>query len=771
MHNIKLKITLFGGVRLDFSPVLATCLLFASGPAIAADALEKTKVFLWLSAIPGWMPSVLIIATLTGLSWLGFVVLRSWLLADGHDKHNKRIGYYAVAVAALVGILLAPTATKTWQNYLAESINYLPPSAVGTVNLNLTWNASTASNVGGYIVYYGTSSGVYSASVDVGNTTSTTLTGLQAATTYYLAVSAYDTTRIFQSRYSNETSVNAPQPPTVSFAANPTSGYVPITVTFTPAATGNVTGWQWNFGDGTVNAGTGGTVPTAIHSYTSGGTYAVSLTVTGLGGSTTQTLSNPIAVTWPAPTVSFTANQTGGSALLAVTFTPTTTGPITGWQWNFGDGSTSSGTTGTVPATTKWYGSAGSFPVSLKVTGPGGSVTQTLPNPITVTAATINNKTPNSNGLVAAYGFDEANGNYALDASGTGNYGTIMGATRVTNGKFGNALKFSGTNTSPNWVTVQNSTSLSLSTGMTLEAWVYPTALMSGASTLVIKQQPNTGSYNDAYLLAANSSANPNPPMSDVWTGGEVAVGGNTQIPINQWTHLATTYDGNNQSLYVNGGLVNTMPQTGPINPSSGLLQIGGNSLWGGYFQGYIDEVRIYNRALSGTDINTDSSTAISRSNPPKFVVGDQNIESTVMSIPAGTALAYKVTPKQAQRLTTTQVYLDASSTVTKLQTYIYTSTPDGLHPRYAWWASGMVTAIPGAWNSANFGSMSLTAGQPYWIVILGTGGSLNLRHYPKGTNVTETSPSTTKLTSLPNTWVTGVVSTGGPASVYGTGY
>ena len=101
--HMKLKIMLSGGARLAFSLILAAGLLFASGQAIAGDILEKTKVFLWLSAIPGWVPSVLLIAGLMGLSWLGLVLIRRWLPADGHNKKNKRIGYYAVAVAALAG--------------------------------------------------------------------------------------------------------------------------------------------------------------------------------------------------------------------------------------------------------------------------------------------------------------------------------------------------------------------------------------------------------------------------------------------------------------------------------------------------------------------------------------------------------------------------------------------------------------------------------------------------------------------------------------------
>jgi hypothetical protein len=303
---------------------------------------------------------------------------------------------------------------------------------------------------------------------------------------------------------------------------------------------------------------------------------------------------------------------------------------------------------------------------------------------------------------------------------------------------------------------------------MTLEAWVYPTAWMSGGSTIVMKQLPNTGSYDEAYLLAANNSANQ--PMSAVWTGSQVTVGGNAQIPPNQWTHLAATYDGQYQSLYVNGVLVDMIPQTDAITASTGVLQIGGNSLWGGYFQGYIDEVRIYNRALTNAQIISDSTTAISVSNPLQFVAGDQNVESTVESIPAGVALAFEITPQQAYTLTNIQVYLDASSTATGLSMAIYTSTADG-HPYALWGSTGVLAAQADAWSSASMWPLSLSAGQSYWIAILGTGGTVNLRGQTgTGTSVTETSASST-LTSLPNAWTAGSVSTGGPTSVYGAGY
>ena len=70
-------------------------------------------------------------------------------------------------------------------------------------------------------------------------------------------------------------------------------------------------------------------------------------------------------------------------------------------------------------------------------------------------------------------------------------------------------------------------------------------------------------------------------------------------LTANTWAHLAVTYDGINQRLYVNGTQVASRAQTGSMRASKGALRIGGNSVWSEFFKGRIDEIRVYNRALS----------------------------------------------------------------------------------------------------------------------------------------------------------------------------
>src|SRR4051812_12399398 len=104
-------------------------------------------------------------------------------------------------------------------------------------------------------------------------------------------------------------------------------------------------------------------------------------------------------------------------------------------------------------------------------------------------------------GAVAAYGFNEGTGSAITDASGTGNSGATSG-TAWAAGKFGSALSFNGSGS----VTIPDSSSLDLSAGMTLEAWVDPTALVSAWRTAIFKQSSSGMVYS---LYANNGAARP----------------------------------------------------------------------------------------------------------------------------------------------------------------------------------------------------------------------------------------------------------------------
>ena len=84
---------------------------------------------------------------------------------------------------------------------------------------------------------------------------------------------------------------------------------------------------------------------------------------------------------------------------------------------------------------------------------------------------------------------------------------------------------------------------------------------------------------------------------------------GSAALPTNAWSHLTATYDGSALRLYVNGTLVTTTPAIGSIIGSASPLRFGGNSGLGEWFQGRLDDIRIYNRTLNAGEIQTDMNT------------------------------------------------------------------------------------------------------------------------------------------------------------------
>jgi hypothetical protein len=158
-------------------------------------------------------------------------------------------------------------------------------------------------------------------------------------------------------------------------------------------------------------------------------------------------------------------------------------------------------------------------------------------------------------------------------------------------------LTFDGVN---DWVTVADSNSLDLTGAMTLEAWVNPSALGSVWRTVILKEQATQLVYG---LYASTDTG---VPAGNVFTSSDLDIRAPGPLTANAWTHLATTYDGATLRLYVNGVQAASRALTGTIRTSTQPLRIGGNDIWGEWFAGRIDEVRVYNRALTANQIQAD---------------------------------------------------------------------------------------------------------------------------------------------------------------------
>jgi len=168
-------------------------------------------------------------------------------------------------------------------------------------------------------------------------------------------------------------------PAQAAFSAAPTEGIAPLTVDFGNLSSGDYDTCRWQFGDG--GESTDCAMPS--HEYASSGTYTVTLTVSGLGGSDTVTRSDLITV-YEAVAAGFTASPTSGTPPLTVDFANTSTGDYDTHVWHFGDGVTS-----TLESPTHTYTALGSYTVTLSIQGPGGTDAAVKPGCVTVEPFTV----------------------------------------------------------------------------------------------------------------------------------------------------------------------------------------------------------------------------------------------------------------------------------------------------------------------------------------------------------------------------------------------
>ena len=207
-------------------------------------------------------------------------------------------------------------------------------------------------------------------------------------------------------------------------------------------------------------------------------------------------------------------------------------------------------------------------------------------------------------GLVGLWHFDTD----ANDSTANHNDGTLMGNAYLTTGYFGNAVSLDG---SGDYVTVADSASLDISGAITVEAWVNVSSYTSGkVYTIAGKWNDMDGNYR-ACLLALSTKENGSPLpkfyISSNGTNFDSAVSPDS-LSSGTWYHLAGTFDGDVLKIYVDGvekGSKDTTLTSIVLNNQP--LLIGGDRAGGaegnGYFNGLIDEVRIWDEALTADQI------------------------------------------------------------------------------------------------------------------------------------------------------------------------
>jgi len=220
---------------------------------------------------------------------------------------------------------------------------------------------------------------------------------------------------------------------------------------------------------------------------------------------------------------------------------------------------------------------------------------------------------PTREGLVGYWPFEEGTGTKAGDHSGTGNHGDLqnMEESDWKDGKLGGALDFNGSN---EYVNAGNPPALQLGNTGTIAAWIFETD--DNRNHIVGKNDwPND---RDGYTFEATNSGGSKRLIADLSSAtANNQIWGDTSLQNDTWYHVVYTWDGSFLRLYLNGES-DTTPVAQTLTPNSGVydLWIGGSPTYGdAYFNGLIDEVRIYDRALEANEIEVLYKSGLAKIN------------------------------------------------------------------------------------------------------------------------------------------------------------
>jgi hypothetical protein len=203
-----------------------------------------------------------------------------------------------------------------------------------------------------------------------------------------------------------------------------------------------------------------------------------------------------------------------------------------------------------------------------------------------------------SNGLVSHFKLDETSGTSVIDSAGSNNGTLIGGSPTWSSGKIGSgSLNLNGTN---QYVDVPNFNALNGLNSATISFWVKPS----------VTSKPFIGKWGTGRLFEIGSNGT---SLSVIWRIGGTAGGGTafSQItPANTlttggWNHVVAVYNNPSSTIYVNGNQVATISGSGgSLNTSvSDPLRIGWNNI-PSFYSGDIDDVRIYNRAVTSQEVS-----------------------------------------------------------------------------------------------------------------------------------------------------------------------
>lgn len=211
-------------------------------------------------------------------------------------------------------------------------------------------------------------------------------------------------------------------------------------------------------------------------------------------------------------------------------------------------------------------------------------------------------------GLVGYWSFNGADITDQIYERVGGYNGYLVGtnnatSSRKTQGKVGQGFTFAGQNTGG--VNLGNSTSLNPNR-FTIAAWINTATSTYAYNYIYSNDRDCCGTYN-GISLGVGIVGNAGKLVGMIWNSSQYSITSNATVATSTWVHVAYSYDGSNMRLYINGVLDKQQAQTtDPGTPASFNTYLGsmGNAAGVSYtFNGKLDEIRLYNRALSLNEV------------------------------------------------------------------------------------------------------------------------------------------------------------------------
>jgi formylglycine-generating enzyme required for sulfatase activity/tetratricopeptide (TPR) repeat protein len=236
-------------------------------------------------------------------------------------------------------------------------------------------------------------------------------------------------------------------------------------------------------------------------------------------------------------------------------------------------------------------------------------------------------------GLIGHWKFDDGQGRIARDSSGRGNHGQVRGGARWTAGRLGGALEFDGTD---GFVSIPNESDFDITGRITVAAWIKVAAFTKSFQSIVTKG-------DRAWRLhRAAESNSPGWACSDLSRDQVGDLFGKAAVDDGRWHHVAGVHDGTRMYLFVDGK-VDASARTSPtISVNDYSVLIGENAQQTGrHWRGLIDDVRIYDRALTAREIRalcgrTTGAKDVADRLPPLTIDLGEGVTLELVHVPPG---------------------------------------------------------------------------------------------------------------------------------------